>query len=165
MVVSSAAEAEIGGLFTNCKEAEVIRQTLIDMNHPQDPTPVQTDNSTASGLADDSIKQQKTRAIDMRFHWIRDRQQQQHFRIYWDKAKRNLADYFTKHHSPTHHQAMRHTYLHPNPQKLANLSQQLHCEGVLNSIPRIGMERALKRQPAQPLARKASPTLASFTLN
>ena len=70
MIVSSASKAEIGVIFANLKEAEIIRRTLNDMGHPQPPTPVQTDNSTAAGLADNSIRQQKTEAIDMRFHWI-----------------------------------------------------------------------------------------------
>ncbi len=34
-VASSASEAEIGGLFINVKEAIPIRQTLIEMGHPQ----------------------------------------------------------------------------------------------------------------------------------
>ena len=114
LVVSSAAESEIGGLFANLKEGVIIRQTLTDMGHPQNQTPVQTDNSTASGFADDSIKQQKTRAIDMRFHWVRDRQKQRQFKVFWDKAARNRADYFTKHHPTSHHQAVRPTY-HPSP--------------------------------------------------
>ena len=36
-VMSSATEAESGGLFYNCKEATVLRQTLIEMGHPQLP--------------------------------------------------------------------------------------------------------------------------------
>lgn len=44
-VVSSAAEAEVGALFHNAMEACVIRQTLIDLGHPQPATPLQTDNA------------------------------------------------------------------------------------------------------------------------
>ena len=43
-VMSSATEAESGSLFYNCKEATVLRQTLIEMGHPQLPTLIQTDN-------------------------------------------------------------------------------------------------------------------------
>jgi hypothetical protein len=49
-VMSSAAEAETGALFINGKEAIPLRQTLIELNHPQPPTPIQTDNSTATGI-------------------------------------------------------------------------------------------------------------------
>ena len=55
VVVSSAAEAEIAGVFTNMKEAAALRTTLEEMGHPQPPTPIQVDNSTANGIANDTI--------------------------------------------------------------------------------------------------------------
>jgi hypothetical protein len=113
-VASSAAEAEVGGLFVNLKEALVLRQTLKDMGYPQPTTPIQTDNSTAAGLANNTIKQNKSRHIDMRYHWIRDRVVQGQFNIFWDAGSNNLADYFTKHHAPIHHQNVRPLYLHSN---------------------------------------------------
>jgi hypothetical protein len=83
------------------------------MGYPQPPTPVQTDNSTACGIANDNIKQQRSQAIDMRFYWVRDRIRQGQFHIHWKPGKVNLADYYTKHHSAAHHQQVRHLYLHP----------------------------------------------------
>jgi hypothetical protein len=35
VIVSSAAEAEVGALFVNAKEAEVIRITLEELGHKQ----------------------------------------------------------------------------------------------------------------------------------
>ncbi len=49
-VMSSAAEAELGALFINAKEAVHIRQILEEMGHPQSQTPIQTDNTTAEGV-------------------------------------------------------------------------------------------------------------------
>ena len=46
-IMSSAAEAEIGAMYINAREAVPIRKTLIKMGHPQPPTPLQTDNSAA----------------------------------------------------------------------------------------------------------------------
>ena len=71
-VISSATEAELAALFHNGKEACPIRTALKELGHPQPPTPIQTDNSTASGIANDSIKQKCSKAIDMHFYWIRD---------------------------------------------------------------------------------------------
>ena len=51
VVVSSAAEAETAGVFTNMKEAVALRTALEKMGHPQPPTPTQVDNSTACGIA------------------------------------------------------------------------------------------------------------------
>ena len=112
-VVSSAAEAELGGLFHNCKEAEPIRTTLEELGFPQPKTPVQTDNTTASGIANDSVKLRRSKAMDMRYFWVKDRaNEQNHFAIYWDRGLGNLADYFSKHHPATHHRVMRPIY-HP----------------------------------------------------
>ena len=57
MVLSSAAEAEFGALFHNTKEATPLRTTLEELGHPQPPTPILVDNSTAVGLANDTITQ------------------------------------------------------------------------------------------------------------
>ena len=83
MVLSSAAEAEFGALFHNTKEATPLRTTLEELGHPQPPTPVLVDNSTAVGLANDTVTQRRSRAIDMRFYWVRDRVNQQQYHVYW----------------------------------------------------------------------------------
>lgn len=110
-VMSSATEAETGGLFYNCKEATVLRQTLIDMGHPQPATPIQTDNACAAGIANDTVKQRRSKAMDMRFYWVKDRVANGDFIIHWRRGTDNLADYFTKHHSPAHHRLMRSRYI------------------------------------------------------
>ena len=111
-VLSSAAEAELGALFHNGKEACPLRIALEEMGHPQPATPMATDNNTASGIATDTVKQKRSKAIDMRFYWIRDRVRQGQFKIYWSKGQTNRADYFSKHHPASHHQAIRSTYLY-----------------------------------------------------
>ena len=110
-VVSSAAEAEIGGLFINVKAAIPIRQTLIEMGHPQPPTPMQTDNSTAYALITNKIRPKALKSMEMRFNFLKCRQAQEQFRFYWAPGIWNLADYFTKHHAPSHHRNTRSTYL------------------------------------------------------
>ena len=112
-VMASAAEAEMGGLFMNGQEGTVLRTTLEEMRWKQHgPTPMQTDNSTASGIANDTVKAKRSKAMDMRFHWIKDRVRQGQFRVHWAPGEENLADYPTKHHPPSHHIKMRPTYLH-----------------------------------------------------
>ena len=83
-MVSSAAEAEIGGLFINVKAAIPIRQTLIEMGHPQPPTPMQTDNSTAHALITNKIRPKALKSMmEMRFNFLKCRQAQEQFRFYW----------------------------------------------------------------------------------
>ena len=114
-IMASASESETAGLYHNCQEACPIRTALEEMGWKQPPTPVRTDNAVAEGIANDTVKQRRSRAIDMRFYWVRDRVKQGQFRIHWKPGNTNLADYFTKHHSPRHHQAMRPIYLHVKP--------------------------------------------------
>jgi hypothetical protein len=80
-----------------------------------------TDNCTATGIANDSVKQKRSKAMDMRFYWIRDRVRQGQFIVYWKRGTSNCGDYFTKHHPTRHHRHQRHEYLHkPSPTQAAN---------------------------------------------
>eukprot|EP00957_Ditylum_brightwellii_P140161 10680087-Ditylum_brightwellii.AAC.1 len=77
--MASTAEAEIGALYSNARKGEELRLALTEMGHPQLPTPVLTDNSTTCGIINITVKQRRTRAIDMRFYWVRNRYAQGHF--------------------------------------------------------------------------------------
>jgi hypothetical protein len=79
-VMSSAAEAEIGAVFINAKEGAVLRTTLEELGHKQPPTPMETDNTTATGYSNCTIKQKRTKAMDIRFYWIKDRVKQGQFK-------------------------------------------------------------------------------------
>lgn len=150
-VMASAAEAEIGALFVNAKQATVMRTTLEEMGHPQPATPIQTDNSTAASLANNTLKQQRSRAIDMRFYWIQDRVQQDQFIIYWAPGALNKADYFTKHHAPIHHRRMRPTYLHE-----ANHLLQLDLQGCVDPCGGHNRPPPGGSEPAQPVTKDRS---------
>jgi hypothetical protein len=71
-VMSSAADTEIGAVFINAKEGAVLRTTLEELGHKQPPIPMETDNTTATGYINGTIKQKRTKAMDMRFYWIKD---------------------------------------------------------------------------------------------
>lgn len=112
-VMSSATEAELGALYINAKEAVYIRLILQQMGHPQPATPIQTDNSTAEGVINSKIQPKRMKAMDMRFHWLRNRETLKQFRFYWRPGNMNLADYWTKHHPAAHHKNMREEFLTP----------------------------------------------------
>ena len=128
-VMGSAAEAEVGGAYHNAQIGCPIRQTLIELGHPQPATPIQTDNECANGILNGTVKQRRSKAIDMRFYWLQDRVEQGQFRVYWQPGNSNLGDYLSKHHAPAHHQRMRPLYLHEPAQHQAQLC--VCCEGVL----------------------------------
>ena len=96
--MASAAEAKYGALFLNCQAAVPIRKTLTEMGHPQPPTPIQVDNDTAIGTANKRIRQNMSKATDMRFHWIQDRILQRHFNVFWKPGPTNLGYHNYKHH-------------------------------------------------------------------
>ena len=112
-VMTSAAEAEMGALYINAREAVHMRITLEEMGHPQPPTPMQTDNTTALGVITNNIRKKQSKAWDMRMYWLRERQVQKQFRFYWRAGPTNNADYETKHHAPSHHQNVRPEILTP----------------------------------------------------
>jgi hypothetical protein len=111
-VVASAAESEVRACFHNAQSGAPLRVTLTELGHKQPPTPMRTDNSTALGILNETIKHKRSKAMDMRYHWLTDRVRQQQFDIYWRPGRENLGDYHTKHHSAQHHKDMRHLILH-----------------------------------------------------
>ena len=56
-VVFSSAESKVAGIYHNAGIATPIRQTLQDLNHPQPPTALKTDNSTTTGFVYNNIQQ------------------------------------------------------------------------------------------------------------
>jgi hypothetical protein len=56
-VVASAAESEAGACFHNAQSGSPLQVTLTELVHIQPPTPLRTDNSTAFGILNDTIKQ------------------------------------------------------------------------------------------------------------
>ena len=73
-----------------------LRVVLEALRHPQTATKLWTDNECAEGLANDTLKIKRSKSIDMRFHWVRDRIKQGQFIVKWQKGEDNLADFFTK---------------------------------------------------------------------
>ena len=110
-VMTSVAEAKTGGVYSNAQEAIACRISLRALGHPQAATPLKTDNSTSNSFVHANIKQRRSKTWDMRWNWLQDKATHEQLRIYWDKGVNNHADYFTKHHSPTHHLAMRPKYV------------------------------------------------------
>jgi hypothetical protein len=102
-VVASAAEYEVGACFYNAQSGAPLRVTLTKLGHTQPLTPLRTDNSTEFGILNETIKQKRSKAMDMRYHWLTDRVRQKQFDVYWRPGRKNLRDYHMKHHSAQHH--------------------------------------------------------------
>jgi hypothetical protein len=120
-VMASAAEAKTGGVYGNAQEAIACQISLKALGHPQPATPLKTDNLTSDSFVHDNIKQPRSKTWDMRWNWLRDRATHEQLRFCWDKGVNNCADYFTKHHPPTHHLIMRPQYV-LNVHQISNLT-------------------------------------------
>ena len=105
-------ETEVAATSYNAKEAHPFRVTLAEMGHPQPPTPMEVDNETAIGYLKSTMKQKRSKAIDMIFYWVRDRVNQNH--------------------SPAHHQTMR-------PKHFVNLLCQNPSSYTENCMQRLSL--------------------------
>jgi hypothetical protein len=58
-MIASAAGSEVGVCFQNAQSGAPLRVTLTELGHIQPATPLRTDNSTAFGILNQTIKQKK----------------------------------------------------------------------------------------------------------
>jgi hypothetical protein len=72
-VMFSAAEAKVGALYISCREAIPACHTLEFMGHPQPPTPMKMDNTTALGIVDNNVIK-KLKTMDMKYNWLCNRE-------------------------------------------------------------------------------------------
>ncbi len=79
ILMSSATKAKLAGLYIMVRKAVYIRIILQELGHKQLPTPLQTNNAMADAVINGNIQPKQTKAMDMRFHWLRDHECQQQF--------------------------------------------------------------------------------------
>ena len=101
--MSYVSEAELGASFITAQEIVTMRQDLQEMKWPQPKSPLQTDNSAAAGVVNNTIVPIKLKTMDCRLHWLRCREAQGQFRYYWASGNLNWGYYSTKHHPPPYH--------------------------------------------------------------
>ena len=115
VVVASVAECEYASLYMLARIGVWLRTIACALGYPQPPTTIFCDNACAVGIANGTVKLHRTKSIDMRFHWIRDRVRQRQFVVEWRQGAHNLADFFTKP-LPVHvHQALMQFLVHTPP--------------------------------------------------
>ena len=68
-----------------------LSQTLMAMGWPQPKMPIQCDNYTAIGVANETTIPKKTKSMDMQFHLLRFWDSQNQFRYFWEPGTSILA--------------------------------------------------------------------------
>ena len=124
-IMSSTQEAETGAAFINTCEAVPICTNLEELGHKQGHTPIQLDNKCAVGIINDTMQQKRSKAMDMRFYWLKNRETQKRINVFWNKGITNLAHYPVNHHPAKHHQTVRPAYVlnsitRPNAKQFAS---------------------------------------------
>ena len=102
-VVVSAAEAEAGELLQNGQTYVPLRITLHELGFTLPSTPTKTANFASKGIVTATDRQKRSRAMEMRFYYMKDRVKQKGSFLYWKPGQQNMGDYFTKNHLPHHH--------------------------------------------------------------
>jgi hypothetical protein len=117
-VVASIAEGEYCSEFITGQKAYWHRVINERMGYPQPPTVLYGDNTTAIGIATDSIKMKMSKAMDKDYHWIRDRTRKGDFLPKHIRTELNSSDYLTKNLSVKEHNRQVKNYVKfppPNP--------------------------------------------------
>ena len=94
--VGSAAEAELASVHANAQLAVPERLALKNIGYPQPPAPMFCDNERAIGLSTQTVMPKKSKSMDRRFNWIRERVSLLEFTMPRIKSLDNWADFFTK---------------------------------------------------------------------
>ena len=98
--MSSASKAELGAMFITAQEMVAMRKTLQEMKWPHPKSPLQTENSDAAVVVNNTIVPRKLKTMDRHLHWLRCREAQGQFQYYWASGNFYWGDYSTKHHPP-----------------------------------------------------------------
>jgi hypothetical protein len=97
VVALSSAEAEYVAEAHAAKEAIWLRQLLNSLGFPQlNPTIIWADNQAAIKLTQNAVFHSRTKHIDTRLHFLRDKVKDNSIIYEYVPTKQNLADVFTK---------------------------------------------------------------------
>jgi hypothetical protein len=96
-VAISTMEAEYMAMCATMQEGVFLRQLLKDMNFEQtDPTDINEDNTGTISLAKKPVITNKSKHIDIKFHFVREKVEEKVFRTPHVGTDDMVADAFTK---------------------------------------------------------------------
>ncbi len=107
-------------------------------NSPVQPlpkTPIRCNNAMTVGIANNTVKRQQSRSMEMRFMWVGDKVSQEMY-LTWHPGIENLFDYQSKHHVGSHHVRVRSYYLHMNnsPRELQRALRPSALKGCVGTL-------------------------------
>lgn len=97
VIAQSSTEAEYIALSTAAKEAVFLRRLLQEMGwFDKGPLKLLCDNLSASSIAKNPINHKRTKHIDVRYHFIRDKVNKNEIIVEYVNTQNNVADILTK---------------------------------------------------------------------
>jgi hypothetical protein len=95
-VALSTTEAEYIVAGHCCAQLLWMRQTIRDYGYKLSKAPLLCDNESAIRMVDNPVEHNRTKHVDIRYHFFRDHKQRGHIEIAYVNTKDQLADIFTK---------------------------------------------------------------------
>jgi hypothetical protein len=96
LVALPTAEVEYIAAGHCCAQLLWMRQTLKDYGYKLSKVPLLCDNESATRMADNPVEHNRTKPINIRYHFLRDHQQKGDIEIAYVSTHNQLADIFTK---------------------------------------------------------------------
>ena len=133
----SAAEANLVVLFINVKETLIVRLALSKLGNTQPSTPIHCDNSTATDIANGTVKNQWSRSMEMRYFCVCNQVKHSVVDVLWNIGQDKLGYYTSKHHDTPRHKSVRPYFLHErNSQRILPQASKLSSlQGCVGNIP------------------------------
>jgi hypothetical protein len=95
-VALSTAKVEYIAACHCCAQLLWMRQTLRDYGNKLSKVPLLCDNKSAIHMADNPVEHSPTKHIDIKYHFLRDHQQNGDIEIAYVNIQNQIADSFTK---------------------------------------------------------------------
>ena len=93
----SSCEAEYVAITLAMQEAKFLRQLYSDMtNNERDTVLLHVDNKGAIALSRNPVHHQRSKHIDIKFHFIRSEIEDKVIELSYVSSEQNIADLFTK---------------------------------------------------------------------
>ena len=70
-----------------------MRLTLRELGHLQPPTSIHCDNATATGIANCTVKRQRSRSMEIQYFYIFDLVKHNEVQVDWHPGQENIGDY------------------------------------------------------------------------
>ena len=97
VVAQSTCEAELYAEAAAINEAKWLEGLLIELGLPTKEVPlVLGDNQSTQKLSENDIKSERTKHVDIKYHYVQDEVQNKRIRLQWIPTSEQLADILTK---------------------------------------------------------------------